>query len=223
MEYQPASEFSTKIDGIAPLQETWTALQRVQWATTRFGSKLSLTCSFQEIVLLDVVSKVAPDAQVVFIDTGSHFPQTLEFVDTVTRHYDLNLTVTAQHPNAAAHPCGSAQCCQYRKTLPLSQALAGQAAWMTGVKRLDSPTRSATPTVAWDPKWEVVKLCPLADWTDSDLRAYDELNDLPTHPLRGQGYGSIGCEPTTQVPLTSSDSRSGRWAGSEKVECGLHV
>jgi phosphoadenosine phosphosulfate reductase len=203
--------------------EPLSAPERIEWAVDRFGDGLVLTCSFQEIVLLDMVARVAPSTKVVFIDTGSHFPQTLDFVQDMAIRYALNLEITTPEPDAGEHPCGSAHCCEYRKVRPLRQALAGSAAWMTGIKRSDGPTRVDTPVVAWDTKWHLVKVCPLADWSQSDIVDYEVNHALPVHPLRNHGYGSIGCEPTTQAPHDPADPRSGRWAQSSKTECGLHV
>jgi phosphoadenosine phosphosulfate reductase len=122
----------------------------VAWAVERFGPKLALSCSFQEAVLVDIAVAVEPSIEVVFLDTGSHFEETLEYVETVRSRYDLNLTVTHPVAGAGAHPCGTAQCCEFRKVRPLRQALAGKEAWVTGLKRHDAPTRRHAPIVAYD-------------------------------------------------------------------------
>ncbi|MBV8462052.1 MAG: phosphoadenylyl-sulfate reductase [Acidimicrobiales bacterium] len=193
------------------------------WAAERFGDDLAISCSFQDAVLIDIATAVVPGIEVVFLDTGSHFPETLEYVETVRARYDLNLTVT--HPVAGAEdwPCGSAQCCEFRKVRPLKEALAGKEAWVTGLKRVDAPTRRDTPIVSYEDSWEMVKINPLAAWTDADIAGYAADHDLPEHPLVAQGYLSIGCAPTTRPVRLGEDPRAGRWSGSDKVECGLHV
>ena len=193
------------------------------WAVERFGPKLALSCSFQEAVLVDIAVSVVPDIEVIFLDTESHFPETLEYVETIRARYDLNLTVTSPVPGAGDHPCGTAQCCEYRKVRPLRAALSGKDAWVTGLKRVDAPTRRRAPVVAYDESWGMVKINPLATWTDQDVMGYAHDHDIPVHPLFSRGYLSIGCAPTTRPVGEGEDPRAGRWADSEKVECGLHV
>ncbi len=193
------------------------------WAVERFGPKLALSCSFQEAVLVDIAVSVDPDIEVIFLDTESHFPETLEYVETIRARYDLNLTVTSPVPGAGDHPCGTAQCCEYRKVRPLRAALSGKDAWVTGLKRVDAPTRRRAPVVAYDESWGMVKINPLATWTDQDVMGYARDHGIPEHPLLSQGYLSIGCAPTTRPVRSGEDPRAGRWADSEKVECGLHV
>jgi phosphoadenosine phosphosulfate reductase len=193
------------------------------WAVERFGAKLALSCSFQEAVLIDIAVAVDPDIEVVFLDTGSHFEETLEYVETVRARYDLNLTVT--HPVAGAedHPCGTAQCCEFRKVRPMKQAMEGKEAWITGLKRVDAPTRREAPIVAYDDNWGMVKINPLATWTEQDIAGYGADHGIPRHPLLAKGYLSIGCAPTTRPVKFGEDPRAGRWSDSDKVECGLHV
>lgn len=195
----------------------------VAWAHERFGAKLALSCSFQEAVLIDLAVAVDPTIEVIFLDTGAHFPETLEYVETIRSRYDLNLTVTQPVAGAEAHPCGSAQCCEFRKVRPLRDALAGKEAWMTGLKRVDAPTRRSAPIVAFDENWGMVKINPLATWTDQDVFGYAKDHGIPEHPLLSQGYLSIGCAPTTRPVAEGEDPRAGRWSDSDKVECGLHV
>ncbi len=203
--------------------ETAAAGTIVAWTVERFGSQLAMAASFQDAVLIDIAVRVDPTIEVVFLDTGSHFPETLEYVETVRARYDLNLRVT--HPVAGAEqwPCGSAQCCEFRKVRPLKEALAGKEAWMTGLKRVDAPTRQSAPIVAFDANWGMVKVNPLATWTDADVAGYVADHGLPQHPLMSRGYLSIGCAPTTRPVTLGEDPRAGRWFDSDKVECGLHL
>jgi phosphoadenosine phosphosulfate reductase len=203
--------------------ETAPAGKVVRWALDTFGDDLVLAASFEDIVLVDVATRVAPDIEVVFLDTEAHFPETLAFVEQVRARYGLNLTVTRPGPEAAAHPCGSAQCCQFRKVEPLRRALEGKAAWLTSLKRADGPTRADAPIVGWDDTFGLVKVNPLATWTADDVATYLEDHDLPSHPLVARGYRSIGCAPTTRPVADGEDPRAGRWAGLDKSECGLHA
>ncbi len=203
--------------------ETAPARAIVSWAVERFGARLALSCSFQEAVLIDIAVAVDPTIEVVFLDTGSHFAETLEYVEAIRARYDLRLTVV--HPVAGAedHPCGTAQCCEYRKVRPLRQALAGRDAWVTGLKRSDAPTRRHAPIAAYEDSWGMVKINPLATWSHEDLVGYARDHGIPEHPLRAEGYLSIGCAPSTRPVARGEDPRAGRWSGSDKVECGLHV
>lgn len=194
----------------------------VAWAVDRFGPSMVLACSFQDIVLVDLAVAAAPDIEVVFLDTGFHFPETLAFVDQVAAHYSLNLTVTHPGPEAEAWPCGTARCCELRKVAPLRQAVAGRQAWMTALKRVDAPTRVAAPVVAFDRSFGVVKINPMANVTDDDIDRYLAEHQLPVHPLVSKGYLSIGCAPTTRPVAEGEDPRAGRWSGTGKLECGLH-
>jgi phosphoadenosine phosphosulfate reductase len=203
--------------------ETAPASAVIRWAVDNFGHSLALAASFEDIVLIDLATKVLPDIEVIFLDTEAHFPETLDFVEEVRSRYDLNLTVTKPGPEAAAHPCGSPQCCQFRKVEPLRQAVTGKAAWLTGLKRTDGPTRADAPVVSWDASFGLVKVNPLVTWTDADIATYLADHDLPTHPLVSRGYLSIGCAPTTRPVVEGEDARAGRWDGLDKSECGLHV
>lgn len=199
------------------------ASKAVEWAVERFGRELVLAASFQDVVLIDLAVAVDPRIEVVFCETEAHFPETLEFVEDVRARYDLNLTVTVPGPDAAEWPCGSARCCELRKVEPLRQVLADKRAWLTSLKRVDAPTRAQAPVVGWDAVFGVVKINPLATWTDDDVDSYLTDHELPVHPLVAKGYLSIGCAPTTRPVASGEDPRAGRWAGTGKTECGLHA
>ena len=203
--------------------ETAPASTVIRWAVDTFGADLVLAASFEDVVLIDLATKLAPDIEVIFLDTEAHFPETLAFVDTVRDRYGLNLTVTKPGPEAAAHPCGSEQCCQFRKVAPLRRAVRGNRAWLTALKRDDGPTRANAPIVSWDAAFGLVKVNPLATWTNDDITSYLVDHQLPQHPLWSQGYRSIGCAPTTRPVVEGEDPRAGRWAGLDKSECGLHA
>jgi phosphoadenosine phosphosulfate reductase len=192
------------------------------WAVERFGSSLAMAASFQDLVLIDLAVDVDPEMEIVFLDTEAHFPETLDYVEEARRRYELNMTVTRPGPEAADFPCGTDRCCELRKVEPLRRALTGKDAWITGLKRVDAPTRSAAPIVSWDDSFGLVKINPLATWTEDDIDSYVRDHQLPSHPLRSRGYVSIGCAPTTRPVGDGEDPRSGRWSGTAKVECGLH-
>jgi phosphoadenosine phosphosulfate reductase len=219
----PTAEFLDELHALDQEFETAPAGKIIRWAIDRYGHSLVLACSFQDIVLVDLAVAVDPGIEVVFLDTGAHFPETLAFVDEVTERYGLNLTVTHPGPEADAHPCGSPQCCTLRKVEPLRAALAGRAAWLTALKRVDASTRSAAPIVSFDQGFGIVKVNPLATWTEADIAGYLSDHELPVHPLWHQGYLSIGCAPTTRPIEDGEDPRAGRWSGTDKTECGLHA
>jgi len=195
----------------------------LEWAFEQFGTELVLACSFQDLVLVDLARAQQPEVEVVFLDTGAHFAETYAFVDEVVATFGLNLTVTHPGPDADPWPCGTAECCARRKVEPLRRALAGRAAWLTALKRVDAPTRVRAPIVSYDEAFGLVKINPMATWTDEDIAYYEEAHHLPVHPLRSQGYRSIGCAPTTRPTAAGEDPRAGRWSGTGKVECGLHA
>jgi phosphoadenosine phosphosulfate reductase len=192
----------------------------VRWAIERFDGDVVYACSFQDIVLLDIAHAVDPDLEVIFLDTEAHFDETLAYRDEVAQRYDLNLTIT--HPAPGATPCGQDGCCAARKVAPLKEAVKGRAAWLTALKRVDASTRDKAPIVSWDEAFGLVKLNPMATWTDEDIASYEQTHELPIHPLIPQGYLSIGCAPTTRPVAPGDDPRSGRWSNSSKIECGLH-
>lgn len=195
----------------------------VRWAVDTFGQSVVLAASFEDVVLIDLATQVAPGMEVIFLDTEAHFPETLAFVEEIRDRYGLNLTVTKPGPEAAAHPCGSDQCCQFRKVAPLRRAVQGSRAWLTALKRVDAASRANAPIVSWDEAFGLVKVNPLATWTNDDIASYLADHDLPVHPLVSQGYRSIGCAPTTRPVADGEDPRAGRWAGLDKSECGLHA
>lgn len=204
----------------------------VAWAAGEFGSGLAVACSMAEAVLPHLVAQSVPGVEVLFLDTGYHFPQTLETRDRVARQ--LPVTVVDVTPRRTVdeqdtefgdrmHSWDPVQCCEMRKVAPLRQALTRYEAWVTGVRREDSATRKGTRVVEWDARNAVVKVNPLAAWTQADLDAYVAAHDVPTNPLLREGYPSIGCGPCTQRVQGSQDARAGRWQGLDKTECGIHI
>ena len=194
----------------------------VEWAVKRFGADLALAASFQDVALIDLAVAADPAVEVVFCDTEAHFDETLRFVEEVRARYGLNLTVTHPGPEADGVWCGSTGCCEVRKVAPLRRVLSRKRAWLTALKRCDASTRATAPIVSWDTTFGLVKVNPLATWSDDDVDGYGRDHHLPVHPLVAQGYLSIGCAPTTRPVADGEDRRAGRWSGSDKTECGLH-
>jgi phosphoadenosine phosphosulfate reductase len=195
----------------------------IQWAVDAFAPHLSLTASMTDAVLVDLAVKVEPGIEVVFIDTGYHFPETLETVEKVRRHYGLNLRLMTVPPHDEEHwKIDPENCCSAIKVGQLDRALAGKAAWMSGLRRDESPTRANAPIVVRDLRG-LVKVNPLAAWSEEDVAGYIADHDVPYNPLLDQGYLSIGCWPCTKPVAEGEDARSGRWVGLSKKECGLHL
>src|ERR1700722_9062172 len=206
----PSKALAEEIEKAAELLESAEAGAIVSWAVERFGEDLVLASSFQDLVLVDLAVKVAPRIEVVFLDTGFHFPETLAYLRRAQKLYDLNLTITEPEVGLDVWPCGSARCCEFRKVAPLNKVLARNAAWITGVKRVDTPERTDAPVVSWDNKG-LVKVNPIAAWTDDDVERYIVEHGLPRHPLNSAGYISIGCAPTTRPVAEGQNPREGRW------------
>lgn len=221
---EPSPELLAELEEAAARLEGQPAEEAIRWTVQRFGEDVVVASSFQDVVLVDLAMKVLPGIEIVFLDTRFHFPETLEFVEACRERLEgMRLTVLEPGPEAAAWPCGSEKCCQTRKVLPLRRHLAGRAAWVTGLKRVDTPERTAAPVVGWDGNFGLVKVNPLAAWSDDDIDAYLAEHGLPAHPLLARGYRSIGCAPTTRPTGEGEDPRAGRWSGSDKTECGLHA
>ncbi|MGH4022403.1 MAG: phosphoadenylyl-sulfate reductase [Pseudonocardiaceae bacterium] len=204
----------------------------LRWAVDTFGAGFAIASSMQDAVLVDLASKIAPGIDVLFLDTGYHFAETLGTRDAVAASYDVNLitltprrTVAEQDAELGPrlHDRDPDTCCGMRKVEPLNRALEGYSAWATGLRRAESITRAGTPVVSYDPKRDKVKVAPLANWSDSDVDAYVAEYGVLTNPLLAAGYRSIGCAPCTRAVAAGEDSRAGRWAGSTKTECGINL
>jgi phosphoadenosine phosphosulfate reductase len=202
--------------------ETSPASEVVAWAVERFHPQLCLTASMTDAVLIDIATKVEPSVEVVFIDTGYHFPETLQTLEEVRRRYGLNLRIMTVPP--APVPLWKADpvnCCTFAKVEQLERALVGKRAWMSGLRRQEASTRRDAPILSRDRRG-LVKLNPLANWTDLDVEGYIADHDVPVNPLLAKGYPSIGCWPCTRPVTPGEHSRAGRWSGLDKTECGLH-
>ena len=185
------------------------------------GDGLVLTTSMTDTVLLDLALRVTPDLEVVFLDTGFHFAETLATLRRAVARHRLRITVERPAADAAdVWADGVEACCAARKVAPLERALEGRTAWLSGLRRADGPSRADTPVVERDRRG-LVKYNPLVTWSDDDVARHIAEHELLVNPLIDQGYPSIGCWPCTE-PATGDDDRSGRWQGTTKTECGLH-
>jgi phosphoadenosine phosphosulfate reductase len=207
--------------------ETSHPAEVVRWAAEQYGvDGLVVTASFEDAVLVHVAATAVPGIEIVLLDTQYLFAETEWFAEQLRQRLDLNLRVV--RPLADVQPdnlwqTDTAACCNVRKVEPLQRAIAGRRAWLTGVRRVDGPTRATTPVAAYDVGRGLVKVNPLATFTDDDMALYEQLYELPRNPLTDRGYPSIGCWPCTRPVAPGEDKRAGRWAGSEKTECGLHT
>ena len=207
-----------------PSLEKLSAGEIIEWGAEHLGTNLAVTMSMQDTVLAELAARHAPDADLIFLDTGYHFPETIEVADAVDKRYPNRLLRI--QPVAGAVPelykTDMTACCAQRKVEPLARMMLPYEGWVTGLKRVDAPTRKNTPVLEID-KTGRIKLNPLAAWTDDDVDRFIEDNDLIIHPLTKAGFPSIGCAPCTNRVAPGADPRSGRWAGAEKTECGLHT
>ncbi|HEV7213345.1 MAG TPA: phosphoadenylyl-sulfate reductase [Blastococcus sp.] len=216
-------------DGIAdPVEQ---ALAVLRWAGDTFGDDFALTSSMADGLLAHLASNAIPGVHVVFLDTGYHFAETLGTRDWITGVLPITL-VNVTPPQSVAeqdalhgpklHERDPDLCCSMRKVQPLAEALAGYTAWGSGVRRDESATRAGTRIVDWDAKREMLKINPLAAWSQDDVDAYIARHRVPVNPLVDLGFASIGCAPCTRPVAPGEDPRAGRWAGRNKTECGIH-
>lgn len=214
-----------------PALEGMAAAGILAWAAEHVPGPVAVTLSMQDTVLADLAARHAPEADLIFLDTGYHFAETLDVAAAVAERYPNRLlTVTpemtraeqdaAEGPDLWARDPG--RCCALRKVRPLAAATRPHLAWVSGLKRCDAPTRARTPVLEID-RTGRLKLNPLAAWTEADVERYIAEHGLIVHPLTRAGYPSIGCAPCTARVAPGADPRSGRWSGHEKTECGLHL
>jgi phosphoadenosine phosphosulfate reductase len=217
-------------DGIEdPVEQ---ALAVLRWAADTFGDDFAVTSSMADGLLAHLASEAAPGVRVVFLDTGYHFAETLGTRDWITSVLPVTLVnvepaQTVAEQDAAYGPRlyerDPDRCCELRKVRPLDETLDGYAAWASGVRREESAARKDTKLVDWDAKREMLKINPLAAWTQDDVDAYIDEHEVPVNPLVEIGYTSIGCAPCTRAVAPGEDARAGRWAGRSKTECGIHL
>lgn len=226
------SEF--EIRQLARRFETRSVEEILEWAVTFFQPRLVMTSSFgaEGIVLIDKLARIASAIPIIYLDTGYHFPETEQLKEQMRARYNLNLieqraTLTvaeqAEIYGDKLYERDPDLCCRMRKVEPLRASLAGQDAWLSALRRDQSPTRAGIGIVEWNARHELIKLNPLATWTRRDVWDYLVRHELPYNRLHDEGYTSIGCAPCTRRVMPGAHERSGRWDGERKLECGIHM
>jgi phosphoadenosine phosphosulfate reductase len=203
----------------------------IEWAVDTFGSRFCVTSSMGDAVLSHLASRIAPGIDVVFLDTGYHFAETIGTRDAVAATMPVNVvtlapTISVRQQDEQYGPDLWSRdpdlCCALRKVQPLADGLAEYDAWATGLRREETHNRVIAPVVGWDEKKQKVKVSPLARWTQDDVDRYIDEHQVLVNPLHFDGYPSIGCWPCTRRVAPGDDARSGRWSGLGKTECGIH-
>ena len=227
-------EAENGLDQIGIAAESWKPEEVLAWAFDTYGENVAIATGFgvEGMALLDMASRVNPDLKVFTGDTEFLFPETYDLMDRVEEKYGIKverlyseltpeeqemqhgLKLWARNPD---------QCCALRKVEPLQRKLATLGAWVTAIRRSQTSDRASVRKIAWDEKFGLVKINPLADWTREQVWNYVVRNDVPYNPLHDRNYPSIGCTHCTRAVQPGEDPRAGRWSGFRKTECGLHT
>lgn len=229
----PATSAELAAEGAARFGPDTPAEEVLVWAADRVGVRaLAVATSFADTVLTHLAARAVPGVDVVFVDTGYHFVETRGLRDAVAEFYDVNVRTLTPHRSVAEQDAVEGpelfarnpdRCCALRKVAPFNEALQGYRAWASGLRRDDHNGRAQVALVTVDPRRDLLKLNPLAYWTQEQVDAYVAEHSLLVNPLRELGYVSIGCAPCTRPVSADDDPRAGRWAGFAKVECGMHA
>jgi phosphoadenosine phosphosulfate reductase len=206
----------------------------LQWAVATFGPKLTMATAFgaEGCCLIHMLAEIGPDVRIFNLDTGYQFPETLELRERIRERYGIDVELVRPEQTVAEYEAEHGgplyrhrpdQCCHDRKLVPLRKAVAGYEAWVSAIRRDQTADRAAARVVQWDAKFGLVKVNPLLHWTRKDVWDFVLRHDVPYNPLHDRGYPSIGCWPCTAPAGDGADERAGRWAGTGKKECGLHV
>lgn len=206
----------------------------LRWAVTRFGRKLTMATAFgaEGCCLIHLLADIDPGVRIFNLDTGYQFPETLEVRERILQRYGIAVEFVRSEQSVAEYEeehggplygLRPDQCCHDRKILPLRRAVAGYDAWVSAIRRDQTKDRATAEVVQWDAKFRLVKVNPLLDWTRKDVWDFILKHEIPYNPLHDRGYPSIGCWPCTAPVGDGQDERAGRWAGTAKKECGLHV
>ena len=203
----------------------------LKWAAERFSGNIAASSSFQtqSLPLLHLISQTCPEVPVFFVDTGFHFPETLEFRDALCHRWGLQIKnlkprepVTRDHRGMPLYRVDPDLCCFHNKVNPMNRALEGLTALISGIRGDQTEHRRGMRVLEHD-RNGLLRIHPIIGWTKKELWAYIDRHQLPEHPLFSKGYLSIGCQPCTRTVFAGDDERAGRWAGSGKTECGLHL
>jgi phosphoadenosine phosphosulfate reductase len=226
-----ATDLKALAEAASPQLAEASAAEALEWTARTFADSWIVASNMQDAVLIDLAVAAKSNVDVLFLETGYHFPETIGTRDAVSVVYPDVRIVNAEAEQSVAdqeaefgllNKTDPTKCCFLRKVVPLRKTLANYDCWVTGVRRVDAPTRANTPIVQWDERNGLVKVNPIAAWTDDEFDAYIAKHGILRNPLVSEGYLSIGCAPCTAKPLPGTDPRSGRWAGLAKTECGLH-
>ena len=232
IEGRSTEELKEIVENVGAELELAPAHDIIEWAVATFGERFCITSSMGDAVLAHIAQQVAPGIDVVFLDTGYHFAETIGTRDAVAATMNVNLITIAPVQSVEEQDAAYGKdlyardpdlCCKLRKVEPLQESLANYDAWATGLRRMETSNRVISPVVGWDAKKQKVKVSPLARWTDDDVEKYIADNGVLVNMLQYDGYPSIGCWPCTARVAPGEDPRSGRWAGQNKTECGIHL
>lgn len=220
-----AERGARELDGASPLE-------LLQWTEDNFGDDFIVASNMQDGVLVHLAAQIHPGVDVLFLDTGYHFAETIGTRDAVESVYGVRVVNARAEKTVAEQDAIDGKdlfarepnrCCAMRKVAPLKKELANYSAWVTGIRRVEAPTRANAPLISFDDAFGLVKINPIAPWSDEQMQAYIDEHSILVNPLVDEGYPSIGCAPCTVKPAPGADPRSGRWAGKAKTECGLHA
>jgi len=233
---EPPTLVEPDYSAISRTMETWTPQQILTWAINEFSSKLAFSTAFgvEGCALMAMMAQIPGyDRAFLFnLETGYQFEETMALRETIMQKYDIDIQFVRAEENVPEmearfggpiYDKNPDLCCHIRKVVPLTKALAGYDAWVSSIRRDQSPTRANAPIVHWDKKHNLVKINPLANWTRKEVWSYVFKNEVPYNPLHDQGFTSIGCWPCTRAVEAGEDERAGRWANFTKKECGIHV
>jgi phosphoadenosine phosphosulfate reductase len=201
--------------------EALDAHDAIRWALERFGDDMRFAVSFQKTssVIVDMAHRINPDARFFYVDTGLLFAETYETRDKLAERYGIEFERVADESPA---PLDANGCCADSKVVLMRKALGEVDCWASGIRRVDAPTRANAPKFSWDERFGLWKLNPLADWDEKQVWNYIKDHRVPYNTLHDQGYPSIGCMPCTTAAGEGGGERDGRWAGSDRTECGIH-
>lgn len=230
---EPAPELLAELAAASASLETAEPPEIIRWAAERFGTRLTMATAFgpEGCAIIHWLATVAPQTYVFNLETGYQFKETLDLRDRLAKRYGIEVafetsdTTVEEYERLHGGPLyrtDSNRCCHDRKIMVIERVLANFDAWMSGIRRDQSPDRAAAPIVGWDGKFGVVKVSPLANWTKAKIWDLIVKENIPYNPLHDQGYVSIGCWPCTRAITLGEDERAGRWSGTAKTECGLH-
>lgn len=224
-----------ELNALSLSMETQSPEEILRWAVDTYGAGLTMATAFgaEGCVLLAMLAQIPghENVRVFNLETGYQFPETLALRETIRERYGITVEYVSAYESVAAmekrfggalYKTQPDECCRIRKVEPLKQAVKGYSAWFSAIRRDQTPDRARTAIVQWDAKFQLVKISPLANWTERDIWAYIRINDVPYNPLHDQGYPSIGCAPCTRRVQAGEDARAGRWSNFAKLECGLH-